>query len=152
MRRFLFRMGFTSLALVVGGCGGAHLPGLRPYARPVELVGNWVDLHSTTVSDTSIWVLRADGYDGIMHVRVTNAPDGATRIEHGESRYGSWYLDGSLSDTAGHGLCFSRRPGRFGATCIAFSLSTDSAGSRHLFLRGYRGEHSTDNRELVARR
>jgi hypothetical protein len=117
------------------------------------LAGEWVDLHKTTAADTSIWVLRSDGYDGIIHVRVTST-GGTAQVERSEARYGSWYLDGSMADSTGHALCFSRRLGRFGSTCIAFSLETwpESAGVRHLLLRGYHGEHSTGDRELVARR
>jgi hypothetical protein len=134
-------------------CAGHPLGSLGGYARPPQLVGEWVDLHKTTESDTSIWVLRPDGYDGILHVRVVQSPDGTHHVESNQTRHGSWYLDGTMSDSTHRALCFSRRLGRFGATCISFSADVDSGSARPRRLRlfGYRGEHSTGTRELVPR-
>lgn len=139
------------LAAASTACAGRWVPGAG-FDRPAPLVGEWVDVHKSTAADTSLWVLRADGYDGSAHLIASTAQNGATRFERRQSRYGSWYLSGSLADAAQRQLCFARRLGRTGATCVHFSLDTVAAsGQRRLVLQDYQGEHHTGERELLAR-
>src|SRR5262249_28451934 len=106
--------------------------------HPTALVGQWIDLRHTTAADSMVWVLSANGDDATLEIRID--PAGA-RTEH-QHHYGRWRLDGELSDTTHRALCFVHRPGRQGASCIAFRLDTLTAtsGSRgHLVLKNYRG-------------
>jgi hypothetical protein len=124
---------------------------MGPTARPAELVGEWVDLRHTTPADTTLWVLRGDGYDGTGHIfaaRSTGDPPHRT-----DQKFGTWYLRGEMRDST-RTVCFVKRVGRDGPLCVGFSLDT-VAGSdgtrRHLVLRGYRGEHHVGDDELVER-
>jgi len=127
---------------------------LGGYYRPPQIVGEWIDVAKSSTADSSIWVLRRDGYDGIMHIRIVLDSLGAQRVVRDQARYGSWYASGTLGDTTRQTLCVSRRTGRFGASCVAFSLDTtrdESGVVRRLRLRGYRGQHHTSDRLLIAR-
>lgn len=138
-------------ALYVGGCAG-HVPFVPSLPRPPVLVGEWIDVRHTTPGDTALWVLGADGYDGSARLVADSARvGGITRSEH---RYGSWYFNGAFTDTSDRAICFARRVGRDGATCMTFTLDTiSSAGSSRLRLivHGYQGEHHTGDRELLER-
>lgn len=154
--RFLTRFDAAAFAVcvsVMSGCVAGHNP-LTPLQRPSVIAGEWVDVDRSTPMDTTLWVLRADGYDGVAHLRLLPDSGGPTREVREESRYGSWYLDGQLGDTTHQAICFSRRIGRFGATCTSFVMDTITAGSRvtpRLLLRAYRGLHHTRDRVLMAR-
>lgn len=149
LRRLLIGPG---VALVASSCVLSHLgPGAG--ARPPELVGEWVDLRHTTPADTALWILRADGYDGSGHLLAAGAStQGSPRRT--ERRYGTWFLDGALGEPTTRAICFAKRLGRDGRSCLSFSLDT-IAGSdgprRHLVVHGYLGEHHTGDRELVER-
>ncbi|MEO7084122.1 MAG: hypothetical protein ABI442_20625 [Gemmatimonadaceae bacterium] len=148
------RVAAVALAALLGACAGVHVPLLPSFSRPPEVAREWVDLHKTTESDTSLWVLRRDGYDGSAHLRVTSDAFGKARVVRSESRYGAWYLKGTLGDSAHQAICFSKRLGRFGPTCDGFSLDTipgPSGPIPRLTLFGYKGDHSTTTRVLVAR-
>lgn len=139
--------------LLVGtkGCAAMHRLNLGVLPRPEVLTGEWIDLRHTTPGDTSLWVLRGDGYDGAARL-VT---DSSTTERRSETRYGSWYLDGNLADSSGRAICFSKRIGRNGATCLSFSLDTlndNGIARRRLIVHGYRGQHYTGDRELLERR
>ncbi len=132
------------------GCAALHL-GISSLNHPPELVGEWVDLRHTTPADTSLWVLRADGYDGTAHLLATSHEDAPSRTE---KRYGAWYFDGSLADSSKRAICFGKRLGRAGATCLPFSMDTVRDGGvehRRLTVFGYRGEHTTGARLLIER-
>jgi hypothetical protein len=118
--------------------------------HPATLVGEWVDLRHTSATDSMVWVLGPNGDDATLEIRIE---PGAGRTEH-RHHYGRWRLDGDLTDPVHRALCFTHRPGRQGASCIAFRLDTltDAAGSRgHLVLQNYRGAHHVLDRELVER-
>ncbi len=124
-------------------------------SRPDALTGEWIDRSHTTPADTALWVLRGDGYDGSAHILTARDATGAGSRRRTESRYGSWYLRSSMSDSVGRAICFARRLGRDGATCIPFSLDSvrTPAGMRlRLIVHGYQGEHRTGDRELVERK
>ena len=144
----VWRLGCASL---LAACAGHVALGGR-LQRPPQLVGEWIDVRHTTLSDTALWVLRDNGYDGSARIVVTTDPDGATTVSRTERRFGSWYFSGSLSDTAQRALCFARRLGRDGPSCLAFALDTttvDHNQRRRLTIRGYQGEHHTGDRVLI---
>jgi hypothetical protein len=143
----------VALFLVASGCATLHIG--QPFDRPVALVGEWADLSHTTAGDTALWILRNDGYDGTAHVLTTSDVSGRVTIQRTQTRVGSWYLDGNFADTAHHAICFARRLGRDGPTCMRFSfdtLQTAVGPLRHLVVQTYQGEHEMPNRELVERR
>lgn len=168
MMRYRYSRMCTTLgvAVALGGCAG---PLFQYGLRPRELAGTWVDLAHTTATDTTAWVLRSDGYDGTLHITVDTAASaaraGQPRVTRQETRFGSWYLDGAITDTAHRAICYKRRA-REGSTCVRFRLDTlaaqsaraarDSAASasrtrRQLTLFGYVGRHHTGTRVLVER-
>ncbi len=130
-------------ALTASGCAG-HIP-IAHFERPSPLVGEWIDVRHTSLGDTALWVLRDNGYDGSAHIVAT------TRSER---HYGSWYFTGTLADSSHRALCFSKRLGRDGPTCLAFAIDTptvDGTERRRLTIRGYQGEHYTGDRTLLER-
>jgi hypothetical protein len=146
--------GAIGLTAFTGASCALHTGFLDPgYHRPPELTAEWIDLKHTTEGDTALWVLRGDGYDGSAHIVATTsgAHDPPKRTDR---RYGTWYFDGSMSDSANRAICFARRIGREGATCLAFRLDTvrdDQQGTRRLTIRGYPGEHTVGDRQLIER-
>ncbi len=148
-----YRMWCAVVAAMVGGCATVH-PGIG-LSRPQALAGEWIDLSHTTAADTALWVLRGDGYDGSAHILTSHDHSDGVSRQRIERRYGSWYLRSSMSDSVGRAICFARRLGRDGATCIPFSLDSvrTPAGMRlRLIVHGYQGEHRTGDRELVERK
>lgn len=135
----------AALALSTSCAGRLHL---NDMSRPEALAGEWIDTRHATPADTSLWVLRTDGYDGSAHL-----------IHHGsdhdrkESRYGAWYLHGSLTANSDRSICFAKRLGRDAATCLPFTLDTIELPDgpwRRLTVRGYQGQHTTGDRILIA--
>jgi hypothetical protein len=123
------------------------------FDRPSQFVGQWIDLRHTSPGDTALWVLRDNGYDGSEHIAITTA-GGARRADSSEHRYGSWYFSGTFADTAHRALCFAKRIGRDGPTCLAFDFDTatvDGKERRRLTIHGYQGEHYTGDRTLLDR-
>ena len=142
----------TSVA-VMTACVAGHNP-LASWQRPSDISREWVDVEKSTPDDTTLWVLGPDGYDGVAHLQRSTDSSGVARQSRQETRYGSWYLGGTMGDTTQQAICFSRRIGRFGATCTAFVMDTVMSGSvptPRLLLRAYRGLHHTRDRLLVAR-
>ena len=148
------------LALVAALCGGCAHPGRADAgpradpAHPVALVADWIDLAHTTGADSMIWVLAPGGDDDNLHISV--AGDGVRGSRTGASvkHYGRWYLDGNLGILANRRLCFARRPGRQGSSCVEFTVDTvvlDGIRHRRLLLKRYQGEHRTRDRELLER-
>ena len=136
----------ASCATLHGGLAGGT-------SRPPEVSGEWIDVRHAAPNDTSLWVLRADGYDGTAHLVQTQTSAGLTPVRH-QTRYATWYLRGTLADSANRMICFARRLGRDGLTCLRFSLDTiaTSAGPRRrMVVSGYPGEHTTGDRVLIAR-
>lgn len=140
-------------ALVLTACVAGHTP-LASWHQPRELSREWIDIDKSTPTDTTLWVLRADGYDGVAHLLSSPDSSGVSRVSRKEVRYGSWYLDGTMGDTTHEALCISRRSGRIGATCTAFVLDTIMVGSvatPRLVLRAYHGNTHVRDRHLLAR-
>lgn len=132
-----------------------HVPHVMQFDRPSQLVGQWVDLRHTSLGDTALWVLRDNGYDGSEHVVAHATSGGTTREDSSEHRYGTWYFTGALTDAAHRALCFAKRIGRDGPTCLAFDFDTatiDGLQRRRLTIHGYQGEHFTGDRTLLDRR
>jgi hypothetical protein len=153
-RRSCASLTLSLVAAATAGCATMRIGPAYGYARPAQIVGEWVDVEKTSSADSSIWVLRADGYDGSLRLRVVPDSTGAPRFQRKETHYASWYFDGTLGDTAHQAICFSKRVGRFGATCFAFAMDTVRSGTgshARILLRGYQGEHHTADRILVAR-
>ena len=151
-RNRVARLG-AALSLVTAGCA-AHMPLGSHFDRPSQLVGEWIDLRHTTAGDTALWVLRENGYDGSARIVATVRTNGATTAERIERRYGSWYFTGPFSDPSRRALCFVKRLGRDGPTCLAFIMDTttlDGSERRRLTIRGYQGEHYTGDRTLIER-
>ncbi len=139
----------AAMLAFAAGCASRALH-LNSMSRPDALAGEWIDVRHATPGDTSIWVLGADGYDGSAHV----IHQGTTDPARNESRYGSWYLHGAMSDGNGRSICFAKRIGRDSATCLPFTLDTvvtPDGPRRRLIVRGYPGQHSTGDRVLIAR-
>jgi hypothetical protein len=142
--------------LLLGSCAKYHIFG-SGLARPPQIAGEWVDVAKSTPADTSLWVLRGDGYDGIANLLVTFDASGVPKRSRTQEHYGTWYFEGTLGDTARQSLCFSRRLGRSPTSCIQFLLDTIDGGPGsgrrpRLLLRGYNGEHTTGDRWLIARK
>ena len=139
--------------VAASGCASWHAFG-RGYVRPPQLVGEWIDVAKTSRADTSIWVLRADGYDGNAHIRITTDATGTPKVAWSQTRYGTWHFEGILGDTTHEAICFSPRPGRFGTTCVPFTMDSIAEGSTivpRILLRNYQGQHHTSDRLMVAR-
>ncbi|MDQ2668195.1 MAG: hypothetical protein M3Z05_19670 [Gemmatimonadota bacterium] len=140
-------------AVALNACVAGHNP-LAAWQRPSEISREWVDVEKSTPDDTTLWVLGPDGYDGVAHLQREPDATGVPRQSRKEKRYGSWYLDGTMGDSTHQAICFSRRIGRFGATCTAFVLDTIMNGSvatPRLLLHAYRGSQHTRDRLLLAR-
>ena len=141
----------VTTAVVMTACGAGHNH-LGSWQRPPDISREWVDVEKSTADDTTLWVLRPDGYDGVAHLQRSSDASGVARQSRQEVRYGSWYLDGTLGDSAHQAICFSRRIGRFGASCTAFVLDTIvtvSGPTPRLVLKAYRGMHHTRDRVLL---
>ena len=119
--------------------------------HPPALVGEWVDVQKTTISDSSIWVLKPNGYDG--GVRITrSSPSGRPHIE--QYKYGYWYVRRDAGRDIQE-LCVSRRPGREAPSCTIFRTMIDSTAMpprRAIRLAAYAGAHHTGDRLLIERR
>lgn len=128
------RGGVRSLVIAVAAAGvvaSSACATLRParfIERPTELVGEWVDVDATTPADTVLWLLRDDGYVGTTHLLVKSAMSGAPTIARKDTRVGQWYLHGKFGDASRQEICYSRRLGRDGATCVRFSVDTVTDG------------------------
>jgi hypothetical protein len=134
------------------GCHSLAWVGADVRNHPLAMVGDWTDSLKATPTDTSVWRLGPSGQDESYHMvrDDTSAHFRATPAR----RYGYWYLQGTLGDTTSQAICFTNRPGRSAATCIAFRLDSTTAGApsrRRLVLRGYKGQHHTADRVLLER-
>lgn len=118
--------------------------------HPAAVVGEWVDVQKTTPTDSSIWVLDANGYDGGLRIRR----DSGSEHPHIErQRYGYWYVHEETGRAPE--LCINRRPSREAPSCTTFSASLDSSvipARRAMRLTSYVGAHHTGERLLVERR
>lgn len=119
--------------------------------QPRALVGEWVDSSHTTPRDTALWVLEPSGTGLSRH--LVHAEGTVTTRRITERHYGHWYVQGALADSVGRRLCFTNRPGRSAATCLAFDLDSSVAGTvrrRRLLVRAYQGEHHLGDRVLLS--
>lgn len=132
-------------------CSGT-LPWLRGDLthHPTALVGEWVDVAKSSPRDSSLWVLKPNGYDGGIHITRDSIGDSAPHTAR--RKYGYWYV-------RGHGalqeFCVNQRPGRDAPSCTRFTIETDSSvvpPRRIIRLSAYAGEHHTSQRVLVDRR
>ncbi len=149
------RAGASAIFIVVAAACAGRLPMPGHYDRPSQLVGEWIDVRHTTPGDTSLWVLRDNGYDGTAHIVAQSQTSGATTDARSEHRYGTWYFTGTLTDTSHRALCFAKRIGRDGPTCLTFFEDTTMVGGvaqRRLTIRGYQGQHYTGDRTLLEHR
>jgi hypothetical protein len=144
-----------SLMLFTTSC--AAVSRLVPGAMDTHsLAGVWVDSTKATPADTIAWKLDPNGSDWTLEIRIVR--DSAMRVttERRETRYGYWYLQGVLTDTAGRALCIKVRP-RDGATCYAFELDTLPApqgggpARRRMVVLGYQGQQHKRTRVLIER-
>lgn len=154
-RCMLPRLAAGAMGALLGACAsGGPLPdatagGVAPTS---QVAGEWVDVRKTTASDSTIWVLAADGDDALLTVH--KGADGTRREER--QHYGRW-SEGRVTDSSGasvRALCFVRRPGRDAPSCDAIvldSLRVGGAMRRRLTVRGYVGQHHTTDRVLVER-
>jgi hypothetical protein len=132
-------------------CSGT-LPWLRGDLtnHPPALIGQWVDLAKSSPSDTSVWVLEPNGYDGGIRITRDSLGDGAPHTV--TRKYGYWYVRGAA---ASQEFCVNQRPGRNAPSCTRFTMETDSSvvpPRRIIRLSAYAGEHHTSERVLVDRR
>jgi hypothetical protein len=119
--------------------------------KPHELVGVWIDSAKATPSDTIAWILGADGDDRTLHIQVSRDANGVASVQTDHKRYGFWYSDGDIGDTASRKLCVKRRA-REGGTCTHFRLDTTTVTMRRrLTLYGYRTSHGVNDRVLLER-
>ena len=120
------------------------------------LAGVWVDSVKRSPTDTVAWRLDPNGADWTLEIHVVSDSGRAVRSEQRAKRYGYWYLDGAVSDTAGRMICFKKRP-RDGGTCYPFRLDTLPATGKEVQLRrrlivdGYAGEQHQRTRVLFER-
>lgn len=100
------------VTVAVAAC--AHFGAPTPTSGALSaVVGDWVDLASSSGSDTTLWHLSADGYR-----RITDLHNGH------ETRRGRdhWYTIAATSDSVDGVICFVKRLGRDGASCTDFRL------------------------------
>jgi hypothetical protein len=142
---------FCVACLGVAACASLPFGSFDRLSRPSPLVGEWIDVSHTTSEDTALWVLRVDGYDGSARIRVTRNAAWATNGGRTDTRHGTWYLAGALTDSATRAICFARRLGRDGLRCLPFSLDTLTGETprRRLTITGNRG---AGDREFIERR
>ena len=120
------------------------------------LAGVWVDSVKRSPTDTVAWRLDPNGADWTVAIHVVTDSVHGVRTEQRAKRYGYWYLDGAVSDTAGRMICFKKRP-RDGGTCYPFTLDTLTATGavgqlrRRLIVDGYAGELHQRTRVLFER-
>ena len=120
------------------------------------LAGVWVDSVKRSPTDTVAWRLDPNGADWTLEIHVVSDSVRGIRNEERAKRYGYWYLDAAVSDTAGRMICFKKRP-RDGGTCYPFRLDTLSATGtegqprRRLIVDGYAGEQHQRTRVLFER-
>ena len=140
------------ILLLLGAAACASVPHLAMSNRPAAVSGEWIDVRHATPDDTSLWILRGDGYDGTAHLirRVTEA--GVVTERH-QTKYATWYLRGDIADST-HQICFARRLGRDGLTCWRFLLDTIATADgmrRRMIVKDYQGQHTRADRILLAR-
>ena len=136
------------------GCAPLHLGPTHGYTRPSQLVGEWVDVANTSPSDSTIWVLRENGYFAHARLHLVSDSNGTSQLQHRETRDASWYFDGSFGNAAHQSICFSKRLGRFGSACYAFTIDTLHEASTtitRLVIHGYDGDNDTTARVLTSR-
>jgi hypothetical protein len=146
----------ASLLLLGGACNSATRLGGEMRNHPPELVGTWVDIAKSTPNDSALWILGASGEDASQHLqRDTSANNTMSSfVVTAPKHYGYWFAQGAIADDASRAICFTNRPGRSAPTCLSFTLDSVREGGethRRLLVHGYRGEHHTSDRELVAR-
>jgi len=147
------------LAAAVAACL-APAPLVTP--GPPELAGAWIDVRHSAGADTSIWLLDPGGNDDLLRITWAADPAGPSAAVRHETRrrYGSWYVTGVLSDTAGRRLCVKPATVRMPGACYRYRLDTlggtgiagDTLARRRLVLLNYQGERSTGTRVLLERR
>jgi hypothetical protein len=133
------------------GCSGS-LPWLRGdiVNHPAALVGEWVDVEKSSPTDSSVWLLEENGYDGGL--RITYGLEHPGMRDISRRQYGYWYV---RHTNAGDELCVTRRPSRDAPSCTTFEASIDSSVApprRMIRLAAYAGQHHTGARVLVERR
>lgn len=120
------------------------------------LAGVWMDSVKRSPTDTVAWRLDPNGADWTLEIHVVSDSVRGVRSEQRAKRYGYWYLDGAVSDTAGRMICFKKRP-RDGGTCYPFRLDTlpatgtEGQPRRRLIVDGYAGEQHQRTRVLFER-
>jgi cobalt-zinc-cadmium resistance protein CzcA len=140
------------LPLFLTRCSLPHPQMGAGLTRSSVVAGEWVDVAKSTATDTSLWVLGANGYDGNAHLR--QSPTDGT-WQRSQSRYGTWYSQVDMADSTRRQICYAKRIGRNGSTCVEFSVDTlvTPVGPRtRLTLYGYQGQHHVSDRQLVERR
>ena len=143
----------TLLLALSTACGSIHGVQLGATNRPPQVSGEWIDVRHATPNDTSLWILRSDGYDGTAHL-VKKVTETGVIAERQQTRFATWYMRGTLSDSASREICFARRPGRDGMTCLRFSLDTimtPDGARRRMIVKDYQGQHTRGDRVLIAR-
>jgi hypothetical protein len=127
--------------------------------HPSALVGHWVDSVQTSRSDTALWLLDASGNNAVQHLRLESdgdhqAPGAAKFLTAGAQHVGHWYFLGTLQDTSGRAICFTRRVRPVAPKCVPFELdsaATPTGMRRRLVVRRYETGHDTSDRVLLAR-
>ena len=151
-----FRRALAAVLLFGDACSSATMLGGTMRNHPAPLVGTWVDLAKSSPTDTALWILGSAGEDETQHlVRGTSATNAvAPFAPSAPKHYGYWFAQGEITDSASRAICFTNRPGRSAPTCLSYALDTVREGGtthRRLLVHGYRGEHRTSDRVLVAR-
>jgi hypothetical protein len=133
-------------------CASVGRPHLAMTNRPPAVAGEWIDVRHATPDDTSLWILRGDGYDGTAHL-IRRVTETGVVTERHQTKYATWYLRGDVADST-HQICFARRLGRDGLTCWRFSLDTIETANgvrRRMVVKDYQGQHTRGDRILLAR-
>ena len=140
------------LVMAVGCAPGA--PWFSPGPRPADLAGVWIDVSATTASDTVARVLAPNGDDRGLRLKVERGASGGVVVRRDEKKYGFWYLQGALEDTARRAICYKKRA-RDGGTCVHFALDTTREGGilrRRLTVRDFPGERAPGGYAFIERR
>lgn len=138
-----------SLVVLALACSGT-LPWLRGDLsnHPPTLVGEWVDVGKSSPTDSSFWILKANGDDESL--RITHPAGDGGSVHRSRLHYGYWFVRGASSQQAE--LCVTRRPGRDAPSCTSFTLGVDSTMSpprRVARLAAYAGAHHLGERLLL---
>ena len=149
----------VAITLVLGATACMRL---ATGSRPSPLAGQWMEVTRTTLGDTLLWSLSAEG-SALLDLDASSGPRmGAPQagavlvgpVPRAKAYHGVWYVRADGPRATAPELCFMR-PGREAETCSRYALDTISVASEpvvQLRLTAPSGDPTRTARTLVRRR